>query len=418
MKGEPSKETLIAEIFSRPDDFNFCSRVGRFLSDWIDIGDVPALIEKIAEFPAPSTNKEWDGLTSGVAAMLKSLPVEILEKSFERSNKHSLSMGIFCDWLHENKSPEACRISAALVARGIDEAIFSLYMNLEFAKDRSKVPSDIFTEKHCKMLFAAFNQAEVGPWALASLKLICELRPDLHSDIKSFEAEAGIAATIALRYCLGHDNETVWEALWELTNIPKAKLLNQPFHLLQQMDLSWSGHEDLLVTLLRKRFYPLAFPILEQLFDSTQPLILEVEPPHWCLEWLSKLKGEQRFWLGDRLGRLLSRAVPKKTQALFIAEFNKKDSSYRAILATLILPKFRDLTTDEFAEDAVSFLLALLNKSTIDSLLGKTATESFVLERLLPLLSTARGRFRSNLLTALKQAGDRHGRRYVDDEML
>ena len=131
-----------------------------------------------------------------------------------------------------------------------------------------------------------------------------------------------------------------------------------------------------------------------------------------------QVKRRTEVLAGRSSGRLLSRAVPKKTQALFIAEFNKKDSSYRAILATLILPKFRDLTTDEFAEDAVSFLLALLNKSTIDSLLGKTATESFVLERLLPLLSTARGRFRSNLLTALKQAGDRHGRRYVDDEML
>jgi hypothetical protein len=136
---------------------------------------------------------------------------------------------------------------------------------------------------------------------------------------------------------------------------------------------------------------------------------------------LNKTKGDQRFWLGDRLGYLFARAVPKKTQALFITEFNKKESLYRAVLAKLILPKFRDLTTAEFTEGAVSFLLAELNTPTEpfhDPLLGIAATESFVRERLLPLLSSAQGRFRSNLMAVLKQAGDRHGRRYVDDEML
>jgi hypothetical protein len=44
LKEELAKETLIAEMFSKPDDFNFCSTVGRFLSDWIEVEDVPAII--------------------------------------------------------------------------------------------------------------------------------------------------------------------------------------------------------------------------------------------------------------------------------------------------------------------------------------------------------------------------------------
>ena len=71
-----------------------------------------------------------------------------------------------------------------------------------------------------------------------------------------------------------------------------------------------------------------------------------------------------------------------------------------------------------FSEDAVSFLLADLSREKMRAyfskhLLGRTATEQFVTERLLPLLADAKQPLLKNLYEVLKEAGSRHGRRYI-----
>ena len=82
------------------------------------------------------------------------------------------------------------------------------------------------------------------------------------------------------------------------------------------------------------------------------------------------------------------------------------------------VPRFPDLTTDVFNDDAISFLLADLNRkgSAVgldEHLLGRAATERFVTERLLPLLPDAKPPLSPNLRRILRQAGSRHGRRYT-----
>ena len=71
-----------------------------------------------------------------------------------------------------------------------------------------------------------------------------------------------------------------------------------------------------------------------------------------------------------------------------------------------------------FHEDAISFLMADLNRKGSyfhfgEHLLGHIATEQFVNERLLPLLSAIKSPLQENLRSVLKQAGSRHGRRYM-----
>jgi hypothetical protein len=85
-----------------------------------------------------------------------------------------------------------------------------------------------------------------------------------------------------------------------------------------------------------------------------------------------------------------------------------------------IIPYCDGISSDTFDENTISFLLSDLERpGSADSfrghLLGGTATERFVTERLLPLLRTAEGPFLHNLGRVLRQAGSRHGRRYVAD---
>ena len=114
---------------------------------------------------------------------------------------------------------------------------------------------------------------------------------------------------------------------------------------------------------------------------------------------------------------LLTNHTNDQTHEAFVREFNNPTSKFRRVLSNIFLSR-RDLSTDAFSEDAISFLMADLNHGARFSghrghLLGNIATEQFVTERLLPLLSDAQSPFLENLRSVLKQAGSRHGRRYI-----
>jgi len=146
---------------------------------------------------------------------------------------------------------------------------------------------------------------------------------------------------------------------------------------------------------------------------------LEIGPIEWWLEWLvDESNTDSGYWLQDRISWLFSSCLSKETRQSFVDEFNKPRSKYRMVLAHSLLLRQNDLTTDDFSADAVSFLLADLDRSTSDNsfhglLLGRTATEQFVDDRLLPLIPEAKGPLLSNLQEVLRQAGSRHGRRYI-----
>ena len=122
-------------------------------------------------------------------------------------------------------------------------------------------------------------------------------------------------------------------------------------------------------------------------------------------------------WFLDQVGGLFNNHLNRDVQHEFVFEFNKPSSKFRRLLIQFVLPHLTDITTDMFSEDAISFLLADLSNEGSTShfrghLLGSTATEEFVTERLLPLLSDIKQPLSKNLHTVLRQAGSRHGRRY------
>jgi len=145
----------------------------------------------------------------------------------------------------------------------------------------------------------------------------------------------------------------------------------------------------------------------------------EIGPIEWWLTWLIEEKGdESKSWFSYLVPWLFARVLSPGGRRAFVVEFNKEGSRFRSLLARSVLPYLPDLTTDSFSEGAVSFLLAELNRTGTAggfqaSLLGSAATEQFVNERLLPLVSDAKPPLSDNLRFALGQAGSRHGRRYI-----
>jgi len=234
---------------------------------------------------------------------------------------------------------------------------------------------------------------------------------------------SGIAKVSLIDCAAAAEVAPIFEALSELAGMSPEQRILEPTHLLRQIDINWAGNEVLFVQLLKLRESYLALAVVEQVHHEWDcPLgILEIGPIEWWLDWLvDESDPWSRHWLKERLSWLFASYVSKETRHAFVNEFNKAASKYRGVLADSILLKQNELTTDDFSADAISFLLADLERTELkDSwrghLLGNTATEKFVAERLLPLVSEAKDLLLKNLQKVLQQAGSRHGRRYLID---
>jgi hypothetical protein len=192
-------------------------------------------------------------------------------------------------------------------------------------------------------------------------------------------------------------------------------------HVLERVEFDWTGKEGLFVQLLKLRDTQVASVLFGSACppDLTNLGNLEIGPIDWWLEWMMKLGSTSvDHWLLNQLGALFAGHLNREVQDEFVAEFNNSDSKFRRLLLRFVLPYFKNITTDVFSEDAISFLLAdLSRRGSIpdygESLLGNTATANFITERLLPLLADAQRPLSMNLQKVLRQAGTRHGRRYV-----
>jgi hypothetical protein len=144
---------------------------------------------------------------------------------------------------------------------------------------------------------------------------------------------------------------------------------------------------------------------------------LNIGPIDWWLDWMIEMARADDPWHVDQLGALFAEHLTIDAQNEFLVRFNTQTSKFGRLLARFVLPYRSDLTTDAFNEDSTSFLLADLNRQASlglfgGHLLGSTATEQFVVERLIPLVADAKPPLSENLRLVLNQAGRRHGRRY------
>jgi hypothetical protein len=210
-----------------------------------------------------------------------------------------------------------------------------------------------------------------------------------------------------------------FDALKNLYSVSSEERHKELLHLLDGLELDWRGHETLFVDLLQLRDMSLARALLEVLMDKGAIGTIEIGPIEWWLDWLADdTEPKAHWWFTDRLCNIFAEHLSVGAREAFVAEFNRAGSRYRPVLARFVLWRWRDLTTDDFSEEALSFLIEdLQRKGSVDDLhghlLGHTATEAFVADLLVPSLDTQDPIFHRNLVRMLEQAGSRHGHRYV-----
>lgn len=429
LRGDEVRAELLELLVENCDDYNFCTQIGKPLGSLISDTDIPqlvALADRVQKRLMAKEVEEYDGFDSALGQMLVGLSPRTVCDTFYDCRKpldeQEVRLSALCDFLSDSKSAEALTVAGELVLAGVAEAAFCVHMIGSFTGEKTNLNGSSFGEKHVTSLIRLIADEEYGAWAINALRDICMARPDLVSWVLDACANTKGILRAALLYTIAADDqEPVFDALNALYNFSPEQLAAQPIELLSHLELNWSGHENLFVGLLRLRNTRLAWKLLETTYAKPDTKLghLEIGPIEWWLEWIKETEHtDEGWWLQDRLSWLFANKLTPETRDAFVREFNRQNSPYRSILASKILLARHDLSIDQFSENAISFLLAdLSTRKDIDAfeehLLGSTVTETFVIERLLPLLPNTEEPLRSNLVKVLRQAGRRHGRRYV-----
>lgn len=429
MKGIAVKDELLQMLFDCRNDFNFClNGIARALKPYATVNDTKKIVlwaDSIQQKMIPNIDEDAvGGFTSGAAEFLSGLDLSVIRREFlppvDSIVIPKIRAKILCELLQDNKSTDALNFAGELLLRGITEAATSIYFISKFAKPDCELSWGTFNTNHVKCLISNLDNNASG-WSLDALKALCAARPDL-AEVVQQEASNKIGIEkAALLYCVSPKDLTlVFQGLGDLIEMNDEERQKQPISLLSEIELKWSGKEDIFSKLILLRDKRLTRALL----GGTNPPRLsnlgniKIGPIDVWMEWLTELTDhDETKWLGWQIGGLFAQHLDQTDQHEFVVEFNKLNSKYRRLLLKYVLPYFKELTIDVFSEDAISFMLADLSQAKMThfpkSLLALTTTEKFINDRLLPLLPDAKGQFLENLYELLKEAGSRHGRRYV-----
>ena len=429
LKGEEVKNELLQLLVDRCGDFNLCRNgVGPALKSFAvdaDVQRIAAWADSIEAGLEPGARTEdTHGFIDGAAEFLSQLDLAVVRRGLlsEESGPpiSDLRSRLLCDVLQERRSQAALDLAGELVLRGIPEATVSLYFIAAFSELRDEFSWVSFSSNHVRRLISMLRAED--SWALRALKHLSAARPDL-AEIVEREAKgmSGISKA-ALMHCISpEDHEPVFQALEALVGISDEELKRQPVEMLEQIECDWTGREGLFVELLKSRNVRLAAAMFGGSAPPTVPGLgnLDIGPIEWWLDWMVDAWSEDGgTWFLKQLGGLFGYHLSGDVQAEFVSEFNKPTSRFWRVLLHFVVPELPDVSTDALSGDTISSLLAdLESEATVAGLelhvLGSTATDEFITERLLPLLAEAQEPRLSKLQAMLKQVGLRHNRRYL-----
>lgn len=432
IKGKQMKQEILQMLVSERSDYNFCCNgIGRALLPFANEADAKKIAVWADEIQAVTTSDSEDdatgGFTSGAALFLSELDISVIRRELLPSNGlevvPEIRARILCSILQKLHSTAALNLAAELLLRGVNEAATAIYFISHFAKHKDDLSWDSFTTSHISRLEVMLTD-DVESWGIRALKCLCIARPDLRNFVEQTAiTKFGVEKAVLLYSVYPADMAPIFQAMSELLELNEEDRRKAPIRALECIEIDWTGMEQLFVQLLRLRDAHLVRVLLGGSYPPDLPTLgnLEIGTIDWWLEWMLEISrtSNESYWILQQLGGLFAEHLSPKVRAEFVAEFNKEDSNFRWLLLNYVLSHFNDISTDVFNEAAISFLLANLSREKNvafwhTTLLGSTATESFIVERLLPLLPDAQAPLAGNLKNVLRQAGQRHGRRYVD----
>ncbi|HYI39845.1 MAG TPA: SIR2 family protein [Allosphingosinicella sp.] len=428
MKGREIKAELLNILAANPTDFNLTSGILRTLAPFVDPPDVEILGRWVEELEELHEHDDEDvsGIQYGFSKLFADLDVDTVLEGFLRGRGlHEISSTVaksIANAVENRTDGKEIKIAADLIAaKHGEEGAEIIFFSKQAKNSTTKQEWDLFNSDHLRALIVAIK--DNGGWSPMALSKICEHRPELRSQVVELaEDESEWVRAVLVHLAGGSGESNLFSLLQGIVEMPADERRHIPYGLLTPVALNWAGHEDLYVSLLQLRDPKLRDYLLGPGLPVTVRGLGSLplgDLAQW-FQWMLDLAGEEKnnLWEISRFGSLLGTYSGEEACRGFIDEFCKSDSRWRPLIGRFILPYAPSVSSDDLSEDAISYLLADLSREDAITaleghLLGKCATERFVVERLVPLAAGAEGVFLKNLRAVLENAGARHGRRYL-----
>jgi hypothetical protein len=428
IKGIEVKQELIQMLYDQRKDFNFCLRVTDALSPYMAEEDIDTLVEYSdliqaeLELLEEKDEESYAGFEVSIGTLLAQLDLSVVIRSFpvedETSTINQFRAKLLCNTLGDHMSTEALLYAGDLLLRGVDDAVTAIANIAIFTDEDDKVCWDGFDNRHAARMQELIEEF----WATEALKTLCSARPDIAEFIKKEAQKNEGLLKATLIHCAAPENmEPILLELEKVASTGIKERNNLSFTLIEKIDIDWFDQESLFIKLLELKDVRLANALLGNAIPVHFINLGALDLPNitWWLEWMRDASVEGvEFWFLAKLGDVLGNYTNSRTKAALLDEFNSRPE-FRQLILEFIFTRM-DVSTDDFNSEAISFLMADLSREQSNrwmgsDILGSAATESFIAERLLPLLLNAQEPLKKNLLRILEQAGARHGRRYLVD---
>jgi len=422
LEGAATKEEMLRNIFERPDDPNFTITIADSLQIFAENSDVESISKMYHALLKEIDDYELiDGFTHGMSQFLAKLDISSIIVNFPITGTDERTIlrnaRFLCDMVMHRNNDESFLLILNLIELLPDTGALALYLMGSDDTDNEKFSWDLVNEDIVKTLLRA---APSGTNCYEALHVICKNNSKLAVYVAELAEQRNGLEKLIMQFCANRLQPiSLKKILEQIVELSSEELSKLPLQVFKIFSVDWEGDSVLLKSLVDKDNSKL----LDALLGPGIPIRLKnintvnFNPIIRYLEFMEQLSLVKETWVAQKLGCLLAVHGDTATHNALIEEYNKPESIHKSNLEQVILPFIDGLTVDSFNDNTIGMLLDKLNQkmpfSFRGNLLSITATENFIYNRLIPMANTDAEPLKSNIEKILKEAGARHGRRYL-----
>lgn len=434
-KGTEVKEKILAYVPLNLDSFSFLTQIGSVinpvLTDYDRNNLIQFFLDKAEVFSQEANTTVLDNFENKyldywtfLQTILEDVPIDTYANKF--LNEHSISLNniylkAFNEIIRGSNDSAVLSYALKLLMLGFDEAS----LTIEIATNINEKLAGrldlwtLFNEDHVKKIIE-LGKIKRNRWSRSVLIRICNNRNDLIPYVNEIaETKEGLEK-IFLFFCTGKNSiETIFENLDAISKASKSDIKKFELFFLQDLNLSWEGRDQLFTALLEmceldflNIFGYSSVPMTPKGLKEIDISVIKM------LDWIASFDtNHEGWWNASRVGSIIGIYLTSKNKAELLEILKNGNKDYKEIILKRILSYSSGITTDDFDESIISFILSDLKNERkeyfFEHILMKTATEEFINIRLLPLLNSTDPIFLKNIKDIIRNAARRHGKRYL-----
>lgn len=415
-------EEMLEEMFANMGCYNYLSAIANKLSSYI----TPQLFQKVMDrigSIAHSLDQDKGDFLSPFSDLANELPLEAIEQYLSDKDYNALTWQqkkIILWVIYEDESQEALDWALSKFNSGEYDFAFSLYMKINFSSGEYDLCQiDVTVLNTLKKLLGdtAVNNSN-KKWGISLLYSAYQCCPGFAKEVRAILKGSEGLFRLAVLYAIGKNRTNTF--FREFSSILYWDRM--PTEIIGAFELiNWgkdSGHTDHIIEILIEK-YPIdaLSTFLANTLEDSYLYSPSLDTFLKLMTYIQKVcKWNDIINEYNDIGIFLSKHMHSDTLLDF---YKVTTAKIKRFFNFFVLNRMESLELSSFTKKEINELLHELAKIDYELLppdnfvLSNIATEAFVEERLLPLMSTKNSLLRKNLTIVIENIERQLGRRYL-----